>query len=100
MTKHPGKIPYRLILRSFGAVMLGALVVFAFVSLLSSYGMAPEPAVTETKAAQSHIPFPENEQMLDALPDRLAREAQGLSDVEPAAGENAGPADLTEKMAP
>lgn len=76
-----------IILRSFGAVIIGVVAVVAFVSLLSLYGASQEPVVI--RAAARPLAFPKNEQMLDALSERLAREGAALSGIEPAAGETA-----------
>ncbi len=89
-----GKIFNRLTLHCIYAVCIGVFVVAIFVALLSLYGVesAPESAVRMT--AHPMI-FPENEEMLNAASDQLAREgealrnhdAAALSEIEPAAGD-------------
>lgn len=94
-----GKILNHLTLRCIYAVCIGVAVVTAFVALLSLYGADPAsnrhgadsalnvhgagPAV---HAAVKSMAFPENEAMLDAVADQLAREGAALSGIEPAAG--------------
>jgi len=85
MTPDCKKLWRKTVLRGIGAFFFGWSVVTACVVLLSIYGVSPE--ITSVTATQS-LPFPENEQMLNAAAAQLAREGAALSKVEPAAGKN------------
>lgn len=85
-----GKILNHLTLRCVYAVCIGVAVVTAFVALLSLYGadsaLNVHGAGPAVHAAVKSMAFPENEEMLDAVADQLAREGAALSGIEPAAG--------------
>jgi hypothetical protein len=85
-----------LIFRGICSLFAGTAVVVSFIALLSLYGTSYEPAPRRTTQA---LKFPENEQMLDAMDQQLAREIGGLAAIEPAAGENTRPTPVT-KSAP
>ena len=80
------KLWRRVILRGIGAVVFGGVVVLAGVALLSGYGISHGHVHHVKTATIKAIKFPENEQMLNEMTARLAREGEALSKVEPAAG--------------
>ena len=74
----------RLILCSVGALFSGWVLVSCFILSVSVYGISPDYG--SSRHAMKALPFPENEQMLNAMTAQLAREGRALSKIEPAAG--------------
>ena len=89
MTSNKKKL-FSICFKSCYAIFIGIGLVTIFSILLASYaGLQKQEVVVESspQLTMEHISFPEDEAMLEAMSEQLAREAQALSEVMPAAGD-------------
>lgn len=77
----------KLVVKTTYSLVIVAGVLTLMLLILSFYNETGRTTNVE-KTASQHIDFPENQDMLNSMSDKLAKEGASLSDIAPAAGDD------------